>query len=102
MCFDYSGVTTEKSAISVCFLIRYGDSVVLVTLTAILLSITVDIECEISRLAVAVNFSNGVTVPVVFHFDGWSMKAVIVLVVVGGIVRASSVMTGCGFGGCLT
>ena len=78
------------------FLIRYGDSVVLVTLTAILLSIIVDIEWEISGLAVSVNFSNGVTVPVVFHFEGWSMKAVIVFVVVGGMVRASSVMTGCG------
>ena len=96
MCLDCSGLTTENSAICVCFLIRYGDSVVLVTLTAMLLSIIVDIEWEISRLAVFVNFSNGVTVPVVSHFDGWSMKAVIVFVVVGGRVRASSVMTGCG------
>ena len=96
MCLDCSGVTTEKSAICVCFSMRYGDSVVLVTPTAILLSIVGDIEWEISRLAVSVNFSNGVTVPVVFHFDGWSMKAVIVSVVVGGMVRASSVMTGCG------
>ena len=70
MCLDLYGVTTENSAICVCFLMRYGDSVVFVTLTAILLSITVDIEWEISRLAVSVNFSNGVTVPVVFHFDG--------------------------------
>ena len=75
---------------------RYGDSVVLVTLTAILLLIIVNIEWEISRLAVSVNFSNGVTVPVVFHLDGWSMKAVIVFVVVGGMFRFSSVMTGCG------
>ena len=60
------------------------------------LSIIVDIEWEISRLAVSVNFSKGVTVTVVFLFDGWSMKAVIVFVVVGGIVRASSVMAGCG------
>ena len=89
-------MTAENSAIFVRFLMRYGDSVVLVTLTAILLSIIVDIEWEISRLAVSVNFSNGVTVPVVFHFDGWSMKAVIVFVVVGGMVRASSVTTGCG------
>ena len=96
MCLDCCGVTTENSAICVCFLIRFGDSVVLVTLTVIRLSIIVDIEWEISRLAVSVNFSNGVTVPVVFHFDGWSMKAVIVFVVVGGIVRASSVMTGYG------
>ena len=97
MCLDCSGVTTENSAICVCFLMRYGDSVVLVTLTAILLSIILDIEWEISRLAVSVNCSNGVTVPVVFHFDGWSMKAVIVFVVVDGMVRASSVMTVCGF-----
>ena len=74
---------------------KYGASVVLVTLTAIFLSIFVDSEWEISRLAVCGNFSNGVTFPVVFHFDGWSMKAVTVFVVVGGIVRASSVMTGC-------
>ena len=44
MCLDYSGVSTDNSAICVCFLIRYGDSVVLITLTAILLSNTVDIE----------------------------------------------------------
>ena len=96
MCLDCSGVTTENSAISVCFLMRYGDSVVLVTLTAILLSFIVDTEWEINNFAVSVNFSNGVTVPVVFHFDGWSMKAVIVFFVVGGMVRAWSVMTGCG------
>ena len=99
MCLDCAGVTTENSAICVCFLIRYGDSVVLITLTAILLSTIVDYEWEISRLAVSVIFSNGVTVPVVFHFDGWSMKAVIVLVVAGGMVRASSMMTGCGLVG---
>ena len=97
MCLDCSGVTTENSAICVCFLMRYGDSVLLVTLTAILLSNIVDIEWEISRLGVSVNFSKGVTVPVVFHFGGKSIKAVIVFVVVGGMVRASSVITGCGF-----
>ena len=96
MCLDCSGVTTENSAICVCFLIRYGDFVVLVTLIAIPLSIIVDIDWEISRLAVSVNFSNGVTVPAVSHFDGWSMKAVIVVVVAGGMVRSSSMMTGCG------
>ena len=79
-----------------CFLIRYGDSVVLVILTAILLSIIVDIEWEISRLAVSVNFFSGVTVPVVFHLEGWSMKAVTVFVVAGGIVSSASMMTGCG------
>ena len=36
---------------------RYGGSVVLVTLTDILLSFIVDIEWEISRLAVSVDFS---------------------------------------------
>ena len=91
MCLDCSGVTTENSAICVCFLIRYGDSVVLVTLTAIRLSNIVDIEWEISKFAVSVYVSNGVTVHVVFHFDGWSTKAVTVYVVVGGMVRASSV-----------
>ena len=95
MCLDCSGVTTVNSAICVRFLIRYRDSVVLVTLTAILLSIIVDIEWEISKLAVSVNFSNRVTVAVVFHFDGWSTKAVIVFVGGGGIVRELSVMTGC-------
>ena len=53
MCLDCSGVTTENSAICDCFSIRYGDSVVLVTLTAILLSIIVDFEWEISRYAVS-------------------------------------------------
>ena len=97
MCVDCSGVTTENYANCVCFLIRYGDSVVLVTLTANLLSIIVDIQWEISKLAVSVNFSNSVTVPVLFHFDGWPTKVVINFVVVAGMVRASSVMTGCGF-----
>ena len=68
----------------------------LVTLTAIRLSIIVDIEWEISRLAVSAIFSNDVTVPVVFHFEGWSMKALTVFVVAGGMVRSSSMMTGCG------
>ena len=79
-----------------CFLIRYGDSVVLATLTAILLSTIVNIEWEISKLAVSVNSSNDVRVFVLFHFDGWSTKAVIVLVVVDGILKASPVMTGWG------
>ena len=70
MYLDCSGVTTENSAICVFFLIRYGDSVLLVCLTETLLSNTVDIEWEISRLAVSVNFSTGVTVPVVFHYEG--------------------------------
>ena len=68
-------------------------------LLVLFFSIIVDIEWEISKLAVSVNFSNGVTVPVVFHFDGWSIKAVTVFVVAGGMVRASSMMTGCGLVG---
>ena len=39
MCLDCCGVTTENSAKCVCFLMRYGDSVVLVSLTAIRLPI---------------------------------------------------------------
>ena len=62
-------MTTENSAISVFFLFRYGDSVVVVTLTAILLLTIVDIEWKFSKLAVSVNFSSDVTVPVVFHSD---------------------------------
>ena len=61
----------------------------MVTLTAILLSIMVDIEWDIMRLAVSVNFSTGVTVPVVFHSDTWSTNAVIVFVVNCGIVTLS-------------
>ena len=63
-------MTTDTSPISVFFLIRYADSFALDTVTAILLSIFGDTEGEISKLVVFVNFSNGVTVPVVFHFDG--------------------------------
>ena len=61
------------------------------------MSIIVDIEWEISKRAVSVNFFKGVTVPAVFHFNGWSTKAVTVFVVVGGIVRISLKMTGRGF-----
>ena len=38
-------------------------------------------------------FSSGVTVYVVFHSDGYSTKAVDVLLVVGGFAKASSVRT---------
>ena len=65
----------------------------LVTLTAIFLSIFVDIEWDIMRLAVSVNFSTGVTVPVLFHFDKWSTKVVIVFVVICGIVILSWMRT---------
>ena len=51
-------------------LTRYGDSVVLVTVSAILMSIIVGIGWEISKFAVSGNFSNGVTVPMVFLSDG--------------------------------
>ena len=97
MCSDCSGLTTENSATCVLFLIRYGGSIVLVTLTAISLSKIVDIEWEVSKLAVSVNFSSGVTVPGVFHSDGWSTKAVINFVFLGGVVKALSVMAGWAF-----
>ena len=65
----------------------------LVTLTAIFLSIIVDIEWDMIRLAASVNFSTGVTVPVVIHSDEWSTNAVIVFVVICGIVRLSWMKT---------
>ena len=86
-------MTTENLAICVLLLIVYGDSVVLVTLTAIFLSITVDIEWDIINFAASVNFSNGVTVPVVFHSDKWSTNAVIVFVVFCGFVTLSRMRT---------
>ena len=86
---DCSGLTTENSAICVFLLIVNGDSVVLVTLTASSLSNIVDIEWDIMRLAVSVNFSTGVTVRVVFHSDTWSTNAVIVSVVSCAIVILS-------------
>ena len=86
---DCSGVTTEKSAICMLLLIVQGDSVVLVTLTAIFLSIIVEIEWDIIRLAASVNFSTGVKVPVVFHSYGLSTNAVIVFVIICGIVMLS-------------
>ena len=67
-----------------------------VTLTAIFLSIFVDIEWDIMRLAVSVNLSTEVTVPVVFHSDKWSTNAVIVFVVICGIVILSWMRTGWG------
>ena len=65
----------------------------LVTLTAIFLSIIVDIEWEIMRFAVSVSFSIGVTVSVVFHSDTWSTNAVIVSVVICGNVMLSWMRT---------
>ena len=86
-------MTPDNSAICVFFLVRYGDFLVLVTLTAILLSNIVDIEWKVSGLAICVNFSDGVTVPVVFHSEDSSTNTVIVFVVLEGIVRALSGMT---------
>ena len=97
ICLDCSGVTTENSAICVLSSIRYGDSVVLVTLTAILFSIIVYNELDMSKFAVCANLSSAVTVPVVFHSDGWSTRSVVLLVVPDGIIKASSVITGRGF-----
>ena len=70
---------TEKSAICVFLLIVQGDSIRLVTLTAIFLSNTFEIEKDIMRLATSVIFCTGITVPDVFHSHNWSTKAVIFL-----------------------
>ena len=70
MNFDWSGVTSENSEICVFFLIDYGGSVVLVTLTAVFLSLIFDIEWEINRLAASVNFPTVSIVFVVCHSDG--------------------------------
>ena len=91
-----SGVTTENSAICVFFLVKYGVSVVSVILTAVFLSIIVEIEWDISRLAASVNFPTGDTVPVVCHSDGWSTDAVIDFVVIGGTVVLSWIRTSWG------
>ena len=48
------------------------------------------------RLSISVNFSTGVTVPVVFHSDKWSTNAVIVFVVICGIVMLSRTRTAWG------
>ena len=93
---DCSGVITENSAICVFLLFVWGDSVALVTPTAIFLSIIVGIEWDIMRLAVSVNFSSGVTIPVVFHSDTWSTNAVIVFVVSCGFVLLSWMRTAWG------
>ena len=58
----------------------------LVTLTAVFLSIVVETEWDNSRLAASVNFPIGVTVLVVWHSDGRSTNPVIVFVVVVGTV----------------
>ena len=92
-----SGVIAENSAICAFVLSIYGNSVVLVTLIASYLSIIIDIEWEISRLAVSAHFPNGFTVPVVFHSEGWSIKAVIVFVVSGGIVSENRLGVCCCF-----
>ena len=47
---DCSGGNTENATIYIFFLSEYGDSVVLVTLTAIFLSIIVDIELGITKI----------------------------------------------------
>ena len=75
------------------FLIKLVDSVVLVSLPATFFSLFVDIDWEFSSIAVSVSFSNGITIPVLFHSDGSSTKAVIVLVAIVGILRALSVRT---------
>ena len=82
-------MNTEISAGWVFFLIENGESVGLVTLTAIFLSNNVGIEWNINRLAASVIFPTSVTVHVVLLSDAWLTNAVIVFVVIGGIVRVS-------------
>ena len=94
---DCSGLTTENSSIRVFVFIKRGDSVVLVTLTAAFLSLIVDKEWEINKLAVPSKLSKRVTVPVVLNSDGWSTKGLTNFVVLGGIFRVSSVRTDWGF-----
>ena len=60
---DCSGLTTENSAICVFLLIKYGDSIVLVLLTAVFLSFLIGIEWDFSRHAASVNIPTVVTVP---------------------------------------
>ena len=87
MKLDSSGVPMDGSAICVLFwsyrLIQWC-----VTLTATFLLSMVDNEFQTSRLAVKVNLSIGVTVPLLFLSDGWSTKAAIVFVVMGGDCQA--------------
>ena len=94
---DCSGVTLAISPIYLLSFIRHGDSVVLVNLTAAFLKFFGNIDCEMGKLAVSVNFSNGVTVPVFYHSEGWSTKAVIVFVVLSCTFRVVSAMLDCGF-----
>ena len=89
-------MSTENSANCVLLFIVKGDSVVLVTLTAIFLSIIVDIEWDFIKLSASVNFPTGVTVPVVFHSDKWSTNAENVFVVVCGIIILSRMRTAWG------
>ena len=61
----------------------------LVTLSVIFLSIFVESEWDEIRLTNSVNFSTGVTVPVLFHSKEWLKNAAIVFVVIGGTVLLS-------------
>ena len=92
MNLDCSAVTTQNSATCVCFLIVYDDSLVFVTLTATFLSIIFDIECEISRLAVSVIFSN-VSQSLLCSILKEDQRTQWSLFLIGGIVKASSMRT---------
>ena len=94
---DCSRITTESSALCVFILIVSDESIVVVTLTSAFLSNTVDIEWDISKLAVSLILSSGVAAPAVFHSNGWATKTVIIFVAFGGIVRLSSLRTNRGF-----
>ena len=65
---DSCGVTAAKPKNSVLFLITSHDSVEFISLTSTFLSITLDIACEISKLAFLVILPLEVTV-LLFHSD---------------------------------
>ena len=88
VCF---GVTTEDWAVCVCLLIFWVISLLPVNLISTFLLNKVGIEYDASKLAVLERLSVGVIIPVGFHYDGQSPKAVMVFVVIGGAVRVSSV-----------
>ena len=86
-------MTTERSVVCVFLLIVEGDSVMSVTLTATCLSNKIEIEWDIMKLAISVNFSTAFTVPVVYHSDRCSTNDVIVFIVLCGIVILSWMKT---------
>ena len=97
MCLECSGVTTENLQSVYSFWLDLMIPFYWLPWLLFFCQLLSTLNGKSAKLAVSTNFSGGFTVPVVFHSDGWSTKFVIVFVVFGGIVRASSVTTGWGF-----